>query len=121
VRREDVSDGPAAENGGAHRLDGERCGEEPLARAQDDRVDDKALLVDQAGLDQRSGEPYAALGEQVSVGALLLEARDGFGQVSGGDPMVMQGAGERSPTGFGPPASTPLTASNAQRIDPHRY
>ena len=55
------------------------------ARTQDGRVDDKAVLVDQAGLDQRSGEPCPAVGEQVSVGALLLEPRDGFGQVSGGD------------------------------------
>jgi hypothetical protein len=54
VRREDVGDSSAAEGGGAHRLDGERCVEESLARAQDDRVDDKAVLVDQAGLDQRS-------------------------------------------------------------------
>ena len=64
---EDVGDGSAAEDGGARRLDGERFEEEPLARAQDDRVDDKAVLVDQAGLDQRAGEPYPALSEQVSV------------------------------------------------------
>lgn len=32
VRREDMRDGSAAEGGGAHRLDGERCVEEPLAR-----------------------------------------------------------------------------------------
>jgi hypothetical protein len=54
VRREDVGDGSAAEGGGAHRLDGQRRGEEPLARAQDDRVDDEAVLVDQAGLDERA-------------------------------------------------------------------
>jgi hypothetical protein len=41
VRGEDVRDGSAAEDSGAHRFDGERCGEDPLARAQDDRVDDK--------------------------------------------------------------------------------
>ena len=35
-------------------------------------MDDEAVLVDQAGLDQRSGEPYPAVGEQGSVGALLL-------------------------------------------------
>jgi hypothetical protein len=40
VCREDVSDGSAAEGDGAHRLDGERCHEDALARAQDDRVDD---------------------------------------------------------------------------------
>ena len=38
VRREDVRDGSAAEDGGARRLDGERCEEDPLARAQDGRV-----------------------------------------------------------------------------------
>ena len=48
-------------------------------------MDNKAILVDQPGLDQRAGEPCPALGEQVSVGALPLEPRDGFGQVSGGD------------------------------------
>src|ERR1035441_664184 len=42
VRREDVGDGSAAEDGGAHRLDGQRCEEDPLARAQDDRVDHQA-------------------------------------------------------------------------------
>jgi hypothetical protein len=36
VHRKDVGDGSAAEHGGAHRLDGERREEEPLARAQDD-------------------------------------------------------------------------------------
>ena len=46
VRREDVGDGSAAEDGGAHRLDGERREEEPLARTQDDRVDKKAVLVE---------------------------------------------------------------------------
>ena len=84
MRREDVGDGSAAEDGGAYRLDGERREEEPLARTQDDWMDDKAVLVDQAGLDQRPGEPCPAVGEQVSAGALLLEPRDGFGQVSGG-------------------------------------
>jgi hypothetical protein len=29
------ANGSAAEDGGAHRLDGERCEEDPLARAQD--------------------------------------------------------------------------------------
>jgi hypothetical protein len=72
VRREDVGDGSAAEGGGAHGLDGERCGEEPLAGTQDDGVDDKAILIDQAGLDQRSGEPCTALSEQVPAGLLLL-------------------------------------------------
>jgi hypothetical protein len=46
MRREDVGDGSAAEDGGARRLDRERCSEKPLARAQDDRVDDQAVLVD---------------------------------------------------------------------------
>jgi hypothetical protein len=65
MRREDVSDGSAAEDGGAHRLDGERREEDPLARTQDGRMDEKAVLVDQAGPDQRSGEPCPAVGEQV--------------------------------------------------------
>src|SRR5215210_7430375 len=82
---EDVGDGSAAEDGGTHRFDGERCGEEPLARAQNDRMDNKAVLVDQPGLDQRSRKPCPTLGEQVSAGALLLEPCDGVGQVSGGD------------------------------------
>jgi hypothetical protein len=63
VRREDMGDGSAAEDGGAHRLDGEWREEDPLARTQDDRVDDKAVLVYQAGLDQRPGESYSAVGE----------------------------------------------------------
>jgi hypothetical protein len=84
VRREDVGDASAAEDGGAHRLDGERREEEPLARTQNDRVDEQAVLIDQAGLDQRPGEPRPTVGEQVSVGALPLEPRDGFGQVSDG-------------------------------------
>jgi hypothetical protein len=58
-----MGDGSAAEDGGAHRLDGERREEEPLARAQYDRVDHEAVLVDQAGLDQRPGEPRPAVGE----------------------------------------------------------
>jgi hypothetical protein len=80
VRREDVSDGSAAEGGRARRLDGQRRREDPLARAQDGSVDEKAVFVDQAGFDQRSGEPCPAVGEQVSVGLLLLEPGDGFGQ-----------------------------------------
>src|SRR3954451_25387148 len=83
VRREDMGDGATAEGDGLHRFDGEWCGEERFARAQDDRMDDEAVLIDQAGLDQRSGEPCPALSEQISVAALLLEPRDGFGQVSG--------------------------------------
>ena len=55
-------------------------------------MDDKAVLVDQAGLDQRSGEPCPAVGEQIAIGALLLEPRDGFGQVSGGDRRLAQSA-----------------------------
>jgi hypothetical protein len=82
---EDVGDGCAAEGGGADRLDGERCGEESLACAQGDGVNDEPVLVDQAGLDQRAGEPHPALGEQVSAGALVLELRDGLGQVAGSD------------------------------------
>jgi hypothetical protein len=69
MRSEDVGDGSAAEDGGAHRVDGERREEESLARAQDDRVNDKAVLVDQAGPDQRPGEPRPAVGEQVPAGA----------------------------------------------------
>ena len=38
VRREDVGDGSAAEDGGAHRLDGERREEDSLARTQNGRV-----------------------------------------------------------------------------------
>jgi hypothetical protein len=78
VRREDVADGSAAEGIGADRLDGERGGEEPLAGTKDDGVDDQAVLIDQAGLDQRSGEPCTALSEQVTAGLLLLESRDRF-------------------------------------------
>ena len=37
VRREDVGDRSAAEGDGAHRLDGEQCEEDTLARAQDDQ------------------------------------------------------------------------------------
>ncbi len=77
MRRKDVSDGSAAEGGGAHGLDSQRHGKEPLARAQDDRVDDETILIDQASLDQRPREPHTTLGKQVPVGALLLEARDG--------------------------------------------
>jgi hypothetical protein len=65
VRCEDVGDGSAAEGGGAHGLDGEGCGEQPLACTEDDRVDDESVLVDQSGLDERSSEPDAALREQV--------------------------------------------------------
>ena len=96
VRREDVGDGSAAEDGGAHRLDGERREEDPLARTQDGRVDEKAVLVDQAGLNQRSGESCPTVGEQVSVGALPLEPRDGFGQVSGGDRRLAPVGGRES-------------------------
>jgi hypothetical protein len=38
LRREDMGGGSTAEDGGAHRLDGERREEDPLARTQDDRV-----------------------------------------------------------------------------------
>ena len=79
MRREDVADGSAAEGIRADRLDGERCGEEPLAGTQDDGVDDQAVLIDQTGLDQRSGEPCTALSDQVPAGLLLLESRDRFG------------------------------------------
>src|SRR5687768_7405902 len=41
VRCEDVGDGSAAEDGGTHRFDGERCGEEQLARAQNDGMDNR--------------------------------------------------------------------------------
>jgi hypothetical protein len=60
MRREDVGHGSAAEGRRADRLDGERCAEEPLARTQDDGVDDKTVLIDQAGLYQRPGEPSTA-------------------------------------------------------------
>jgi len=52
VRREDVGDGSTTEGGGADRLEGERCEEQPLAPTEDDRVDNEAVLVDQAGLHQ---------------------------------------------------------------------
>jgi hypothetical protein len=52
-----VGDGAAAEDGGTHRFDAEWRLDEALARAQDGRVDEKAVLVDQARRDQRSGEP----------------------------------------------------------------
>ena len=60
-----MSDRSAAEGGGAHGLDGEGCREQPLARTEDDRVDDEAVLIDQPCLDERSSEPDAALREQV--------------------------------------------------------
>jgi hypothetical protein len=60
-----VSDGSAAEGGGAHWVNGEGCREQPLARTEDDWVDDEAVLVDQPGLDERSSEPDAALREQI--------------------------------------------------------
>ena len=54
--------------GGLDAVVGQRCAANTLARAQDDRVDDQAVLVDQAGIHERAGEPCAALGEQVSAG-----------------------------------------------------
>ena len=41
-------------------LDRERCGEQPLARPEKNREDDKAVLVDQSRLDQRSSESDAS-------------------------------------------------------------
>ena len=73
LRRVAMGDGATAEGDGFHRSDGEWCGEEPLARAQNDRMDDEAVLADQACFDQSSGEPCPALSEQISVAALLLE------------------------------------------------
>ena len=35
--------------------------EEPLARAQNDRMDNKAVLVDQPGLDQRASDDARSL------------------------------------------------------------
>src|SRR3954453_22557972 len=84
-RLEDMGDVAAAERGGAHRLEVQRCGEQPHASAQHDWVNDEAVLVDEAGLDERSGESDAGLREQVSAGVLLLEPRDGGGQLSGRD------------------------------------
>jgi hypothetical protein len=60
-----VSDGSGAEGRRAHWLDGQGCREQPLARTEDDWVDDEAVLVDQPGLDERSSEPDAALREQI--------------------------------------------------------
>ena len=62
TRDEDVTNGSAAERRDARRLDRVRCAEEPRTRAEYDRMDDKAVLVDQPGLDQRPGEPCPALG-----------------------------------------------------------
>jgi hypothetical protein len=50
VCREDMGDGSAAEDGGAHRLDGGRREGNPLACIRDGRVAEKAVLVDQAAL-----------------------------------------------------------------------
>jgi Transposase IS66 family len=77
-----------------------------LARAQDDRVDDKAVLVDQAGLDQRPGEPCPAVGEQVPVRAevtehQLIERECGCGQHTRA--AVPPGAG--APACYGPRAA----------------
>jgi hypothetical protein len=85
VRREGVGDGSAAEGRGADRLDGERRVEEPVSRAQDERVYDKPVLVDQAGRNERTREPRPSLRQQVSARALPLEPGDGFDQVAGGD------------------------------------
>jgi hypothetical protein len=85
VRREDVGDTSAAEGRGADRLDGQRRVEQPHAGTQDDRMHDKPVLVDQAGRDERPREPRPALRQQVSAGTLLLEPRDGLGQVAGGN------------------------------------
>ena len=85
MRREDVGDGSAAEGRAADRLYGERHVEEPLARAQDDRMHDEAIFVDQAGRNERPREPRPALRQQVSAGALLLEPRDALGQIAGGN------------------------------------
>jgi hypothetical protein len=52
---EDVGDGFAAQDRGADRLDGEKCGEELPARTQVYGMDDETALVDQAGLAQGSG------------------------------------------------------------------
>jgi hypothetical protein len=52
VGGEDVSDSSAAEGGGAYRFTVERREEYSFARTQDDRVNGKAVLIDQAGLDQ---------------------------------------------------------------------
>jgi hypothetical protein len=69
----------------ADRVDCDRCVKEPVARAEDDRMHDKPVLVDQAGRNERTREPRPAMRQQVSVGALLLELRRGFGKVAGGD------------------------------------
>jgi hypothetical protein len=108
VRREDVGDPSAAEDDGAHRVDGERREEDPLARTQNDRMDEEAVLVDQAGLDQRPGEPCPAVGEQVPVGALPLEPRDA-GPVN---------APKRIQSPKLPNLEPRLTL---KAIDPHRY
>jgi hypothetical protein len=66
------------------------------ARTQEDRLDGKTVLVDQARLDQRPREPDTALGQQVPVGALLLEAHYGRGQVVADDrPRAPVGGGQR--------------------------
>jgi hypothetical protein len=77
VRREDVGDGSAAEGGGAHGLDGEGCGEQPLACTEDDRVNDEAVLVDQPGLDERSSEPDVSEFENTTLGISFIGAANG--------------------------------------------
>ena len=72
---------PRLERGGAHVLDRERCGEQPLARPEHNREDDKAVLVDQSRLDERSSESDASHREQVPARALLLSARDDVRQL----------------------------------------
>ena len=44
-------------------------------------MNDKAVLVDQVCLDQRSSQAHAALSERVSVRAFVLQSGDRFSQV----------------------------------------
>jgi len=62
LRREEVGEA-APEGGGADRCDDEWCAEQPLARTQDEGVNDKAVLIDHAGVDHRSGKPCLAVSE----------------------------------------------------------
>jgi hypothetical protein len=72
ARGEDVGNGSAAES----RV---RGAEQPLARTEDDRVDDEAVLVDQAGFDQRAGEAHTALSAPVELIGAAEAPNDLFG------------------------------------------
>ena len=82
MRAEDVADGAAAECDSADRLEGEGCGEQSLAGSEDDWMDNEAVFVDQAGLDQRPSETDTSLREDVAAGALALQSRNRIGEIA---------------------------------------